>query len=67
MKAMVMTAAGNTDVLKLQDVAEPKIDRPNQILVELKAAGVNPIDTKIRRRGSFLTRGSERLRSNQVQ
>ena len=53
MKAMVMTAVGNPDVLKLQDVAEPKIEQPNQILVELKAAGVNPIDTKIRRRGTF--------------
>ena len=53
MKAMVMTAAGNPDVLQLQDVTEPKIEQPNQILVQLKAAGVNPIDTKIRSRGTF--------------
>ena len=53
MKAMVMTAAGNPDVLQLQDVAEPKIEQSNQILVQLEAAGVNPIDTKIRSRGTF--------------
>lgn len=53
MKAIVMKAAGNTDVLHLQDVDEPKIKQPNQILVQLKAAGINPIDTKIRNRGTF--------------
>ena len=53
MKAMVMTAAGNPDVLQLQDVVEPKIEQPDRILVQLKAAGVNPIDTKIRSRGTF--------------
>ncbi|MDJ0634708.1 MAG: zinc-dependent alcohol dehydrogenase family protein [Xenococcaceae cyanobacterium MO_188.B29] len=53
MKAIVMTAAGNPDVLELQNVAEPKIEQPNQLLVQLKAAGVNPIDTKLRRRGTF--------------
>ncbi|MGK7950463.1 MAG: zinc-dependent alcohol dehydrogenase family protein [Xenococcaceae cyanobacterium] len=53
MKAMVMTAAGKPEVMQLQDVTEPKIEQPNQILVRLKAAGVNPIDTKIRNRGTF--------------
>jgi NADPH2:quinone reductase len=53
MKAVVMTAAGKSDVLQLQDVAEPTIEQPNQVLVQLKAAGINPIDTKIRSRGTF--------------
>ena len=53
MKAIVMKAAGNPDVLELQNVAEPKIEQPNQLLVQLKAAGVNPIDTKLRRRATF--------------
>ncbi|MGK7873970.1 MAG: zinc-dependent alcohol dehydrogenase family protein [Xenococcaceae cyanobacterium] len=53
MKAIVMTAPGNPDVLELQDVPEPKIEKPTEILVQLKAAGVNPIDTKLRRRGTF--------------
>ncbi len=53
MKAIVMTAAGNPDVLQLQEVEKPKITNSSQILVKLKAAGINPIDTKIRHRGTF--------------
>ncbi|SJM90123.1 NADPH:quinone reductase [Crenothrix polyspora] len=53
MKAILMTAAGNPDVLSLQDIAEPKITAATQIKVKLKAAGVNPIDTKVRRNGVF--------------
>ncbi|GAB4243382.1 MAG: zinc-dependent alcohol dehydrogenase family protein [Stanieria sp.] len=53
MKAVVMTAAGEPDVLQYQDVPEPKIEQPNQILIQLKAVGINPIDTKIRSRGTF--------------
>lgn len=41
------------DVLQLQQVPTPKISQPHQVLVALKAAGVNPIDTKIRKRGTF--------------
>lgn len=51
MKAIVMTAVGNPDVLALQDIAEPEITLPTQIKVNIRAAGVNPIDTKIRRNG----------------
>lgn len=50
MKAILMTAV---DVLQLQEVPTPKISQPNQVLIALKAAGVNPIDTKIRKRGTF--------------
>lgn len=53
MKAILMTAAGDPDVLQLQNVPEPSIQKPNQILVQLKAAGINPIDTKLRKRGTF--------------
>lgn len=53
MKAIVMTEAGSPDVLQVRDVPEPKIQQPTQILVRLKAAGVNPIDTKLRGRGNF--------------
>ncbi|MBE9168699.1 zinc-dependent alcohol dehydrogenase family protein [Pleurocapsales cyanobacterium LEGE 06147] len=53
MKAILMTAAGDPDVLQLQDIPEPTIEKPEQILVRLKAAGINPIDTKLRRRGTF--------------
>jgi NADPH2:quinone reductase len=53
MKAIVMTAIGDPDVLKFQDIDEPEISTPTQIKVRLKAAGVNPVDTKIRRNGVF--------------
>ena len=51
MKAIMMTAIGNPDVLQLRDIDEPQISTATQIKVRLKAAGVNPVDTKIRRNG----------------
>ena len=53
MKAVVMTSAGNPEVLSLQEVSIPSLKTKSEILVKLKAAGVNPIDTKIRQRGTF--------------
>jgi NADPH:quinone reductase len=38
---------GGPEVLQLDEVAEPKAG-PGQVLVEIKAAGVNPVDTYIR-------------------
>ncbi len=48
-----MTAPGGPEVLQLQEVPDPKIEKDTEILVRLRAAGVNPIDTKLRRRGTF--------------
>ncbi len=53
MKAILMTAAGDPHVLQLADIPEPIIQSPTEILVRLKAAGINPIDTKLRSRGTF--------------
>lgn len=53
MKAVVMTTPGNPDVLQLQEVPNPTIQTDTEILVRLHAAGVNPIDTKLRQRGTF--------------
>ena len=53
MKAILMTATGSPDVLQLHDIDEPQITNPRQIKVKLAAAGVNPVDTKIRRKGLF--------------
>jgi len=53
MKATVMTAAGDPSVLHYQDYPEPQIQAPTDVLVKLKAAGINPIDTKLRQRGTF--------------
>lgn len=53
MKAIVMTATGNPDVLNYQDIPEPQITKPTQVKVKIGAAGVNPVDTKIRQNGVF--------------
>ncbi|MBW4603845.1 MAG: zinc-dependent alcohol dehydrogenase family protein [Calothrix sp. FI2-JRJ7] len=52
MKAVVMTAPGNPEVLQLLDLPLPSLGS-RELLVKLKAAGVNPIDTKLRGRGTF--------------
>ncbi|MEY3879661.1 MAG: hypothetical protein RIQ94_456 [Pseudomonadota bacterium] len=53
MKAVLMTAVGETSVLSYQDIKEPQISEASQIKVKVQAAGVNPVDTKIRRHGVF--------------
>ncbi|MBE9051373.1 zinc-dependent alcohol dehydrogenase family protein [Nostocales cyanobacterium LEGE 11386] len=54
MKAVLMKAAGSPEVLQLQEVPNPGINVGNtELLVRLVAAGVNPIDTKLRQRGTF--------------
>ncbi|BCL36800.1 zinc-dependent alcohol dehydrogenase family protein [Nostoc sp. MS1] len=54
MKAVVMTAPGNPDVLQLQEVLNPGVPvGSTELLVRLVAAGINPIDTKLRKRGTF--------------
>jgi NADPH2:quinone reductase len=52
-KAVLMPAAGNPEVLQLGEVLTPTVIKDTSILVRLKAAGVNPIDTKLRQRGTF--------------
>lgn len=53
MKAILMTAVGDPDVLKFQEIAEPEISTATQIKIKLQAAGVNPVDTKLRCNGVF--------------
>ncbi|BBA35272.1 alcohol dehydrogenase [Methylocaldum marinum] len=53
MKAILMTQPGLPDLLELREIEEPTITEPSQIKVRLRAAGVNPVDTKIRRNGLF--------------
>ncbi len=48
MKAILMTAAGNADVLQLREITKPGLPSPHHLRVKLSAAGVNPIDTKLR-------------------
>ena len=53
MKAVLMTASGSPEVLQLREIANPLPLQNTELLVRLKAAGVNPIDTKLRKRGTF--------------
>ncbi|HEY3789531.1 MAG TPA: alcohol dehydrogenase catalytic domain-containing protein, partial [Urbifossiella sp.] len=47
MKAIRVHEFGGPETLKLEDVPDPK-PGPNQLVVAVKAAGVNPVDTYIR-------------------
>jgi NADPH2:quinone reductase len=53
MKTILMTAIGGCDVLLEQEIAKPILTSSTEIKVRLHAAGVNPIDTKIRKGGLF--------------
>lgn len=47
MKAIRVSAFGGPEVLKLEDVAQPA-PGPGEVLVRVKAVGVNPVDVSIR-------------------
>src|SRR5690349_17943551 len=47
MKAIRVHKFGGPEVLQLDEVADPKAG-PGQVVVEIKAAGVNPVDTYVR-------------------
>jgi NADPH:quinone reductase len=47
MKAIIVREFGAAEVMKLEEISTPAPDE-NQILVRIKAAGVNPVDTYIR-------------------
>ena len=47
MKAIVVREFGAADVMKLEEIVTPE-PQENQVLVRIKAAGVNPVDTYIR-------------------
>lgn len=49
MKAVLMTNTGEPEVLQLREMPDPDIYGPSDVLVRVKAAGVNPVDTKVRR------------------
>jgi len=47
MKAVVVKAFGGPEVLKVENTADP-VAGPGQVVVAVKAAGVNPVETYIR-------------------
>lgn len=58
MKTIQMTAVGGLDVLSYLESPEPEIAKPSEIKVRIQAAGINPVDTKVRRNGLFYPNGS---------
>ena len=53
MKAMLMTATGGPEVLKLADIPIPELPDADHIRVRLHAAGINPLDTKLRKTAAY--------------
>lgn len=47
MKAIAIEQFGGREVMKMMDLPRP-LPKPNEILVKIHAAGVNPVDWKIR-------------------
>ncbi|MBI4807375.1 MAG: zinc-dependent alcohol dehydrogenase family protein [Nitrosomonadales bacterium] len=53
MKAILAIAPGGTEVLQLRDIPKPELSSPHHIRVKLAAAGVNPVDTKLRAKPAY--------------
>src|SRR6201989_3048493 len=49
MRAMVIREHGGPEVLRLEELPTPEL-RDTDILVEVHASSVNPVDTKVRQR-----------------
>jgi NADPH:quinone reductase-like Zn-dependent oxidoreductase len=55
MKAAIIDKFGDADVLKIAEVSKPKIN-DEQVLIKVKATGINPVDTKVRAGTSGISR-----------
>jgi NADPH:quinone reductase-like Zn-dependent oxidoreductase len=48
MKAIQYNAFGNSEVIEVVDIPKPEIKNENEVLIQVKAASVNPLDIKLR-------------------
>ena len=53
MRAVRQERLGGPDVLRMAEVSRPA-PGPTEVLIRVRAAGVNPVDWKTRERGGFL-------------
>lgn len=53
MKAVLMTAPGGPEILQAVELPIPELPGPHYLRVRLHAAGVNPVDTKLRKGGTY--------------
>ena len=54
MQGILMRQPGGPEVLTETDLPMPELEGPTDLLVRLHAAGINPVDTKIRTKGPLL-------------
>lgn len=53
MRAILMTSAGSADVLQSQDIPLPPLPSSKHLRIKLAAAGINPLDTKLRSKAIY--------------
>jgi len=53
MRAILMTSAGPTDSLQAREISLPPLPSSSHIRVKLAAAGINPLDTKLRAKPAY--------------
>ena len=53
MKTVYMTACGGPEVLSYTEAPDPAITSPMEVLVRIRAAGLNPVDVEQRGRGTW--------------
>lgn len=53
MKAILMSTAGDASVLQLHEIAKPDLPSAHHLRVKLAAAGINPLDTKLRAKALY--------------
>jgi NADPH:quinone reductase len=53
MQSIVMTRPGGPEVLEVRTLPVPELPSPRHVRVRLHAAGVNPVDTKLRANGTY--------------
>ena len=58
MKAVILTEAGGTENLSVEEIAVPEI-QPKEVLVKVHAIAINPVDMKTRKGGAFLAKLQE--------
>jgi len=56
MRAVLMQQPGNPDLLSIGEADKP-VCGSDEILVQVVAAGINPVDTKVRANGLFIAEG----------
>jgi NADPH2:quinone reductase len=53
MKAILMTVPGDVSVLQVSEIVKPELPTAHHLRVKLVAAGINPLDTKLRAKPAY--------------